>query len=133
MTHWVVVIATAALVWAYFRWRSNSRTRAPQKRTRTPGCNLGIVGESNYQAALKKIAGRGDVRHSCYADLVLEDDNRHDSNAVRVDIEGRTVGYLSREHALAYRQQIGQESTCAAVIVGGDGRSLGVWIACKLR
>jgi hypothetical protein len=40
--------------------------------------------------------------HQCTAHLILEDDNPHDNQAVRVDISGYTVGYLSRKNARAY-------------------------------
>ena len=65
------------------------------------------------------------------AQLVLENDNPHDSMAVRVDIQGQTVGYLSREHARQYRRQLeraGYPSTdayCNARIRGGWDRGEG--------
>ena len=37
------------------------------------------------------------------AALVPEPTNKHDPNAVQVEIDARRVGYLSREDALAYR------------------------------
>jgi sRNA-binding protein len=40
------------------------------------------------------------------ADLVPEANNPHDANAVRVDIDGLTVGYLDREDAVAFRKQL---------------------------
>jgi hypothetical protein len=67
-----------------------------------------IVGESNYQKALKAIAGpkaRDGKNHECTAKLILEDDNPHDSKAVRVDIDGRTVGYLARDMARECRSR----------------------------
>jgi hypothetical protein len=39
------------------------------------------------------------VRFECFAALVLEPDNPYDSNAVRVEIDGRLVEYLSRADA----------------------------------
>src|SRR5947207_8334420 len=63
---------------------------------------LAIVGESHYQQALEQICGprsdEGEDRR-VEAGLVLEDGNPYDALAVRVDIQGLTVGYLSREHA----------------------------------
>ncbi|MSP20043.1 MAG: hypothetical protein EXQ93_00610 [Alphaproteobacteria bacterium] len=50
---------------------------------------------------------------------------------MRVDIEGATVGYLNREHAKQYRQQLlqagqaGITATCPALIVGGWDRGRG--------
>src|SRR5262249_33544424 len=69
----------------------------------------------------------GEDRH-VEAHLVLENDNPYDSLAVRVDIEDRTVGYLSREHARQDRKQIERagyasiDAYCEARIRGGwDG------------
>lgn len=88
-----------------------------------------IVGEGSYQSALRAIAGaktEEGVEHFCTAVLVLEDDNPHDSKAVRVDIDGRTVGYLSRKHAREYRKQVSRGTmTVPAVIVGGWKRGRG--------
>jgi len=95
---------------------------------------LPIVGESYYQEALEAICGprsdEGEDRR-VEARLVLEDDNPHDSMAVRVEIEGQTVGHLSREHARQYRNQLekaGYASTdayCEARIRGGWDRGEG--------
>jgi hypothetical protein len=82
-----------------------------------------VVGESHYQDALQmlywKSGGSGhDIKVS--AALIPEDDNAFDPNAVRVEIESRDVGYLSRELAQAYRAALGQQvGQCSAKIVGG--------------
>jgi len=59
--------------------------------------NLEIVGESHYQDALERVCG-GRTGQSqdliVSAVLVLDDNNRYDPNAVRVEIRGLTVGYL---------------------------------------
>ena len=62
-----------------------------------PGAFLiDIVGESNYQRELLKICGgkkrRDGVEFVVDAVLVLEEDNRYENRAVRVDIRGLTVG-----------------------------------------
>src|SRR2546428_14035176 len=70
---------------------------------------LPIVGESHYQEALEAICGpRSDEGEDrlVEARLVLENDKPHDSMAVRVDLQGQSVGYLSREHARQYRKQL---------------------------
>ena len=93
------------------------------------------TGEEHYQAALEAICGprvRTGINRYETALLKLEDKNPHDQNAVRVEILGKQIGYLSPKAAILYRQQliargmpkgIGQ---CAAVIRGGwvssDGR-----------
>ena len=61
-----------------------------------------IVGESNYQPALRRVCGRRREVGWCRAvevTLVREPDNPHDANAVMATIDGECVGYLPREHA----------------------------------
>ncbi len=103
---------------------------------------LPVVGESHYQDALESICGprtRESVEQEHTATLILEDENQFDRNAVRVEIQGKQVGYLSREVAKLYRQQIKAggkpraRGECQAVIKGGwdrDGKkgSYGVWL-----
>lgn len=83
-----------------------------------------VVGESHYQAALEAICGKRTNEGEnkiVQATLVLEN-NPHDPQAVRIDIQGKTVGYLSRDDARVYRKQIGKNATCQAVIRGGWDR-----------
>jgi len=111
----------------------------------TGDCNFAVVGESNYQRALKGLAGdhgNNRCRAFCTATLVLEDDNEHDNKAVRIDVDGATVGYLSREDARRYRRRLGsmgltgETMTCNARIGGGyveNGKraDYGIWLDLK--
>lgn len=105
--------------------------------------DLEVVGESNYQAALWSICGgtAGDqIRHEVIAVLVPEPDNAFDSNAIAIQVEAKTVGYLARDVAAQYRPGLTalMEKTSAyvalrGVVVGGgyyaDGPGrLGVWL-----
>jgi len=99
-----------------------------------------ITGDGQHQAALEAICGprvqRGVHRFET-AWLVAEeknprDKNARDNNGVRVEIKGRTVGYLSPQHAALFRQQLSARGMpnaigqCQALITGGwtssDGR-----------
>jgi hypothetical protein len=89
---------------------------------------LEAVGESRYQDVLERICGgRTEEGVDKFVDAVIvcEHDNPYDQQAVRIDISGLTVGYLSREHARVYRQQMGKAghgvrtAICAARIQGG--------------
>lgn len=105
--------------------------------------DLELVGEASYQDALWRICGAavGDrIRYGVEAVLVPETDNIHDPLAIRVDVQGWTVGYLCRDDAASYNP--GLRSLMAThsahiglrgVIVGGgyypDGPGrLGVWL-----
>jgi hypothetical protein len=128
----ILVIAAVA----YFALRSRfggSAASGAQGHLPGPGSfEFDIVGESKYQDALEEICGgrtEDSAEHRTEAVLYLEDSNPHDNMAVRVDIRGRTVGYLSRNDARSYRQQLkklGHERIvcrCDAMIVGGWRRS----------
>lgn len=89
---------------------------------------IDVVGVARRQAALTTLVerqGRSGRTVTVEALLVLEDSNPHDANAVRVEIEGELVGYLSRENAPRYRADLaaaGQPRAsvrCKARIVGG--------------
>jgi len=91
---------------------------------------VAAVGESHYQPTLVDICGRNDqeaVLFECEALLVPEFDNPRDENAIRVEIDRRTVAYLARDDAIAYRPVIvalleaGFAAVCRGLIVGRDG------------
>lgn len=68
-----------------------------------------VVGESHYQAALETICGGrtfDGVDCAVECTLVHEDDNPYDNQAIRVDIQGMTVGYLDRSNARQFRARL---------------------------
>lgn len=90
---------------------------------------VNVAGESHYQDALTEIVGdaaasEAQVRHPTEAVLVPEPDNPHDANAVRVEIDGRKVGYLPRAEAVAYGPMLrtladrGRAAAAEAVVAG---------------
>jgi hypothetical protein len=105
---------------------------------RADGFWLEIVGEASYQRNLIKVAGpkhEDSAQVFANATVAYEDDNPHDPKAVRVDIDGLTVGYLSREKARRWRSRVKmRQVTCQAVIRGGwdrgggDHGNYGVWL-----
>lgn len=105
--------------------------------------DLEVVGEARYQEHLwaSARASIGDeVRFDIIATLVPEPKNAYDENAVSVQIDGRTVGYLARATAQAYlpglrklMETVGGHVALRGVIVGGGQRAdgpgmLGVWL-----
>lgn len=90
---------------------------------------LEVVGENNYQAHLWEICGGvlGDrIRHEVVAALVPEPENEYDANAISVQVDGRTVGYLARAEAIEYgpgllglMRDTGAHVALKGVIVGG--------------
>ena len=99
-----------------------------------------IVGESNYQDALRRSKREAkDYGGKAYitAIVVREPDNKFDSGAVKV-MNGRleTIGYLSRTVAAKYGESIelweaeGYSLRCQAVLVAGTGKrkNIGAWL-----
>lgn len=96
--------------------------------------DLEVKGESHYQTEIRAALKANQHERFTEAVLIPEDNNRYDRNAVRIEIHGQMVGYLSREAAPIYREQLrlagkpGIVTTCRAKIVGGtaDKPSFGV-------
>jgi hypothetical protein len=91
-----------------------------------------IVGEAKYQNNLDYICGGKSYNgHEKYitAYLIQEDDNPYDDQAIRIEINGRIVGYLSRKEAGMYRNHLNKMGysdsiiACDSVIVGGWKRN----------
>jgi len=99
--------------------------------TPTGSYGLDVVGEASYQSNIERVLGGRTTEGAqlgCNAILVPEDTNAHDPMAVRVDIQGNTVGYLSRANAREYRAEMkrlgfpSEVFSCRALIVGGWDR-----------
>jgi hypothetical protein len=89
---------------------------------------LAVVGESQYQMALRVFLHRGRIH---WAKLVPEPDNPFDRNAVLVEIDGHTVGYMSRADARRYQRRLlplAAPIEVPAKLIGGtdDKPSIGV-------
>lgn len=131
-----VIIIILVFAFAFYVFIKNQNESSPPEIGGSlpgPGTySFDIVGESNYQKALEKICGgkaRDSAEFKTEAVLILENSNPHDNNAVRVDIENMTVGYLSRSNAKLYRKELARlghanlTCKCKAMIVGGWSRS----------
>lgn len=108
-----------------------------------------VVGESYYQPALAKLAtdhattsaGADEIK-PLTAHLIPDDYNEYDDKAVRVEINGLHIGYLSREDARSFRRRLGakkltgQITTCGAIITGGhikDGKTMSYGAALDIQ
>ncbi len=87
-----------------------------------------VVGEADYQAVLERMAGGrsryGDIK-PVVALLTREPDHAHEKNAVRVDVDGETVGYVEKWNAKEIQplmhkmEKAGRPAWVRAWIVGG--------------
>ncbi len=99
-----------------------------------------VVGESYHESSLRDVFGPVTLELKEIergATLVLENTNPHDPNAVRVEVEGRHVGHLSRDDAVIFRKRYapagvdGTSFRCDAMLIGGRARN-GVRIGVEL-
>jgi hypothetical protein len=126
---------------AQFKPPINNNTSHTSKAPITFGrFDVIVVGVSFYQKVLEKICGNKcgkglDV--FTQADIIPDNDNPHDNNAVRVEIDGETVGHLSRKNAILWRSKMISDNhsgvvKCPAKIVWDknydEEGSYGVWL-----
>lgn len=130
MTHWFILLILAGVIWAVLHL---TRTKQPLQKVQLSQnrdeYTFEIVGENSYQDALKSIAGAKGQESKCmFIGAVVEHEpsNPYDANAMRVSINGKTVGYFSKAHAAKMRQSMLQKNislntklNIPAVIVGG--------------
>lgn len=123
---------------------------APEAKSASPDYShlddfpIQIVGESNYQSTLIDLCGPpkpDGYRTRLTAMLCREPGNPHDPNAIRVDIQGRTVGYIDRSQAAQWAPRMdalpsgASQATVPAIVMGGwyksasDHGAFGVRIA----
>lgn len=90
--------------------------------------HVDVDGESDYQDVLERMAGgltRTGVMKEVIALLSREPDHPHDKNAIRVDVDSETVGYLEKVNAREIQplmlrlEQAGRPAWVRAWIVGG--------------
>jgi hypothetical protein len=132
-----IVFAGVILGWFLYKKRQRAAPLSADSTIRFHGggkYEFAVVGVSRYRPALEKIYGddhREVEGKQVDAVLVLEENNSHDKSAVRLDIQGQTVGYLSGDLAREYRRRLSEgvylkvRGICKAKITSRMYRSLG--------
>lgn len=95
------------------------------------GFNLPVVGELQWQDSIAAVVGgRCEEGHNCQmpAQLVFDDANPHDPNAIGVMIDSHAVGWIPWEKAVEFRAALRKLNienlpvTCKAKVIGGWDR-----------
>jgi hypothetical protein len=127
---WILYkFAGAPLAWSIYNGRARKSPLPADPIIRLHGrgtYEFAIVGSSRYRSALEKIHGDGLPDHvgkEVEAVLVLEKTN----HAVRVEVQGHTVGHLPTDLAGEYRRRLMEvghlnvRGACRARITGRHG------------
>lgn len=141
MLHWAIVLFIIYLFYIVIKPKKRKRAtttntkQSPQISTNSNllgdvyewpelgNFDFEIVGESNYQNNIALIGKQNPDLIT--AILVPEPNNQYDTKAIRVDINGLIVGYLSKDDARSFHRRLGNKkisgkaTKCKAIITGG--------------
>lgn len=125
----IIAIAVGVIIWFIFKGKKAANETNINPALSNASYLYNIVGEQSYQNNLKKIAGPKEEKSKffeCYAKVSSEPFNQYDKNAVKVEIDGLIVGYLSKGEAVKLAGKV-INKTVPAVIDGGwdDSDSIG--------
>ena len=117
----VIAIIVGVVIWYVLRAKKAASETNINPALSNTSYAYNIVGEQSYQNNLKKIAGPKEEESKffeCYAKVSSEPFNQYDKNAVKVEINGLLVGYLSKGEAAKLAGKV-INKTVPAVIDGG--------------
>ncbi|WP_180031649.1 hypothetical protein [Acinetobacter sp. YH12245] len=132
----VIAIIVGVVIWYVLKAKKAASETSINPNPNNISYTYDIVGEQAYQNNLKKIAGPKEEESKffeCYANVSSDPFNQYDKNAIKVEINGLTVGYISKVEAAKLAGRV-INKTVPAVIDGGwlddDGEgSYGVKLA----
>ena len=91
--------------------------------------NVPVTGEAGYQDNLRRLTGRRGMEALAVehlpATLIHDPEHPYDEHAIRVVIEGLTVGYVAPGKAQTYCGRL------KAAIANGWAPQVGTWIGCR--
>lgn len=125
----IIAIIIGVVIWYVLKVKKAANETSVNPTTSNTSYAYNVVGEQSYQNNLRKIAGPKEEESKffeCYAKVSSEPYNQFDKNAVKVEINGLLVGYLSKGEAAKLAGKV-INKTVPAVIDGGwkDEQSTG--------
>lgn len=132
----VIAVIVGVIIWYVLKAKKAASETSINPNPNNISYAYNIVGEQAYQNNLKKIAGSKEEESKffeCYAKVSSDPFNQYDKNAIKVEINGLIVGYISKVEAAKLAGRV-INKTVPAVIDGGwlddDGEgSYGVKLA----
>lgn len=116
----VIAIIVGLVIWYVLKAKKTVNGTSINAALNNTSYAYNIVGEQSYQNNLKKIAGPKEEESKffeCYAKVSSEPFNQYDKNAVKVEINGLLVGYLSKSEAAKLSSKV-VNKTVPSVIDG---------------
>jgi hypothetical protein len=95
--------------WLFYKKRDRPARTSRQPTLRLKGAEkyeYAVVGTARFRPALEKICGATQRDAKIVEAVLVSDEGGRGRKAVRVDVQGLTVGYLPAELAEAYRQRL---------------------------
>lgn len=131
-----IAVIVGVVIWYVLKAKNAVNKTSANPTLSNASYSYNIVGEQSYQNNLKKIAGPKEEESKffeCYAKVSSDPFNQYDKNAIKVEINGLIVGYISKVEAAKLAGRV-INKTVPAVIDGGwlddDGEgSYGVKLA----
>lgn len=117
----IIFVVVGLFALAHFTSKENQKNTPFGSDIKSIGYTFDIVGEQSYQSNLKKIAGKKEVESKyvqVVANVISEPSNPYDKNAIKVEINGLIVGYISKNEARTISQRKINKAV-PAVINGG--------------
>ncbi len=114
----VIAVIVGVIIWYVLKAKNAVSGTSINPTTSNTLYAYNIVGEQSYQNNLKKIAGPKEEESKffeCYAKVSSEPFNQYDKNAVKVEINGLLVGYLSRGEAAKLAGKVVNKTVPAAI------------------
>jgi hypothetical protein len=122
----VLLLVAGVAAWLFYKKRVDQpspTSRPPTLRLRGGGkFESAVVGVVRFRTALEEICGADQSGPKTVDAVLVPDAGGRDRKAVRVDVQGLTVGYLPAELAEAYHRRLsesgypGARSICKAKI-----------------
>lgn len=92
--------------------------------------NFHIIGEAAFQENLLHLAGRKQEKAKCIklnALIQAEPTNQFDAQAVRVQINGYTVGYFDRQTAMDFKTTLAARQIAPSTVFKANASIVGGW------
>ena len=117
----VIAVIVGVIIWYVLKAKKEASETSINPNLNNISYAYNIVGEQSYQNNLKKIAGPKEEESKffeCQAKVSSDHFNQYDKNAVKVEINGLLVGYLSSGDAAKLAGKV-INKIVPAVIDGG--------------